>query len=336
MTQPAETRPDPPATAPMDPILDAPVYRSERSTGPTNGGERRPPIIPAPREEPQVEPAPPDEPEPEAPAPKPPVRQPQIDKYLRQGRPTSDYETWADIRRQVAVRAFEFLCNHLLAAWNRRNTEPLGPHLVAFHYTVPDSSRAAGWFSVRTATRAVLASEEGTGSPAQLLRALVVVAQTYWERDSELDLRRNMCQRVERMSRDAWFLGVTISNLHAFDTPGHEQVAEVVNPRDLVGQAVTRFVVGTTMITTRLPVGSFDRRAVQTTDPLDYLSAGYYQGQFDLQSIPWSILPHSMVPTIITNDVDRWLTRLCAWGQAAHNHGEVPPYTDDDTGTIYR
>jgi hypothetical protein len=151
------------------------------------------------------------------------------DQSGRAAEPVPHDPVAADLRNQVVDRLRRMNVLHARHAWERRNRDPLGPHSVAFFYAEPSASEppSRGRYPhgkqhhdelpravLRTATRMFLDGPEVADLP-RLLYDLTSIAKVYLGQNY-FDPRAQMCDRVERMSRHAGYLGLGVSTL---DTP---------------------------------------------------------------------------------------------------------------------
>ena len=106
--------------------------------------------------------------------------------------------TAADLRNQVIERLRRMNARHSFYAWERRNSDPLGPHGLAFFYADPQPEHQPTHYVLATATRMFLDGSDVDDLP-QLLYNLTGIAESYLK-TWQLDPRTQMAQRIEPMS----------------------------------------------------------------------------------------------------------------------------------------
>ena len=214
--------------------------------------------------------------------------------------------TAADLRNQVIERLRRMNARHSFYAWERRNSDPLGPHGLAFFYADPQPEQAPTHYVLVSATRMFLDGSDVDDLP-QLLYDLTGIAETYLK-SGQLDPRTQMAQRVEPMSPAAMYIGVGISSLDTYPVGSQSgrwrEVAKVAaGPADIPGRCFAVLVDNTMLLLDRRGRREFGAFHITCTHDLNTMPGRWTQ--------PWvwdRDLPAMRDP--LTRDTWQLLARL--------------------------
>jgi len=188
--------------------------------------------------------------------------------------------TAADLRNQVIERLRRMNARHSFYAWERRNSDPLGPHGLAFFYADPQPEQAPTHYVLVSATRMFLDGSDVDDLP-QLLYDLTGIAETYLK-SGQLDPRTQMAQRVEPMSPAAMYIGVGISSLDTYPVGSQSgrwrEVAKVAaGPADIPGRCFAVLVDNTMLLLDRRGRREFGAFHITCTHDLNTMPGRWTQ-----------------------------------------------------------
>lgn len=136
------------------------------------------------------------------------------------------------IRDQVIERLWRFNARHGALVWDRRWSDPIAAHGLAFFYVQVASPKPLR-YELRTATRLFLAGPEAETLPATLFemikRAKVNRGAEHW------DPRTHMANRFEPMQANAVYVGLGVSTLDTHKGAWSSVVNTVTSPLNIGG-----------------------------------------------------------------------------------------------------
>jgi hypothetical protein len=188
--------------------------------------------------------------------------------------------TAADLRNQVIERLRRMNAKHSFHAWERRNSDPLGPHGLAFFYADPQPEHQPTHYVLRSATRMFLDGSDVDDLP-QLLYDLTGIAETYLKAGN-LDPRSQMAQRADRMSPAAMYIGVGISSLDTYPVGSHSgrwrDIAKLATgPADIPGRCFAVLVDNTMLLLDRRGRREFGAFHITSTHDLNIVPGRWTQ-----------------------------------------------------------
>jgi hypothetical protein len=185
----------------------------------------------------------------------------------------------ADIRIAAIHRMQQMSVKHAQRAWERRRSDPLSAHGLAFLYIQPDNRPGRQQrYRLCAATKLWLAGEESSDLPGLLL-ALATAVEEH-RSDPSFDPRWAWANRTDsEMTRAAFFAGLGISSLDTYTGTWDEVQTRVTKEQNI--PASLRIVVsdGTIAVCERRGLDEYNELTVRTTEPLGF---AYGQAPF-----PW-------------------------------------------------
>ena len=161
---------------------------------------------------------------------------------------TPDPASDAVIRSHVVSRLRKMNVLHSHHAWRRRHRDPLGPHGLAFFYAEPPTP-AHPRIELRTATRMFLAGTEAEHLP-RLLYDLSHITHTHQQHNG-FDPRSHLADRIEPMTRHAYYLGLGISTLDTPTTTWQQTQTRASGELDIPGRCYAYLTDTTTLLLDR-------------------------------------------------------------------------------------
>ncbi len=204
----------------------------------------------------------------------------------------------ADLRNQVVDRLRKMNALHGQHAWERRNRDPIGPHGLAFFYSVAVPSQPVR-YQLATATRMFLDGGEVENLP-RLLYQLHGIGSEFL-RSGGFDPRAQMADRVEPMPRDARYIGLGVSSLDTPTGTWREARQTADGPLNTPGRCFGLLADGSRLLCDRRGEREYGAFHIWSTHSLDILHGHPMRA--------WRFGPHLLhgEPDV---DTWHWLTQL--------------------------
>ena len=144
---------------------------------------------------------------------------------------------------------------HSFYAWERRNSDPLGPHGLAFFYADPQPEHQPTHYVLATATRMFLDGSDVDDLP-QLLYDLTGIAESYLKTGRLRPARPRWRSGSSRCRRPRCTSGVGITSLDTYPVGSHSgtwrEMARVASgPADIPGRCFAVLVDNTMLLLDR-------------------------------------------------------------------------------------
>jgi hypothetical protein len=176
---------------------------------------------------------------------------------------------WAEIRNQALDRMQQMNAQHGFWAWERRRSQPIGPHGIAFLYwDTPGGGGRPSHIVVAAATRLVH-DDPDVRDVNRLLYRLCQLGRERYLPVGDFDPRKTMSNRADAMSSEALFLGVGVSTLDTADSTWEQTQERASGPHQIPGRCFIALRDGSKIVIDREDDRRFGQVRVTSTGELN-------------------------------------------------------------------
>jgi len=205
----------------------------------------------------------------------------------------------ADLRNQVVDRLRKMNVLHGQHAWERRNRDPIGPHGLAFFFSVPLSVQPLR-YRLATATRMFLDGSDVDNLP-RLLYEMRGIGAGFLDAGG-FDPRSQMADRVESMPPDARYIGLGVSSLDTPTGAWREMLQTSDGPLNIPGRCYALLADSSRILCDRRGEREFGAFHISSTHSLDLVHGHPMRA--------WRFAPHLLHGEPDTKETWHWLTQL--------------------------